>query len=156
ERKGLTTAIDALARLPRGMHLMVIGKGDVGAYRAQASTLGVERRVAWLGPRADVERWYAAADVVVLPTTYEPFGNVHLEALAAGVPIVTTTRAGGAEIVTEACGGVVAPGDPVAMAAAVERLHGAPRASLAAASRGAAEPFTYSTQVAGFHRIYPG
>jgi len=156
ERKGLATAIDAFARLPRAMHLMVIGKGDVGAYRAQASTLGVEQRVAWLGPRPDVERWYAAADVVVLPTTYEPFGNVHLEALAAGVPIVTTTRAGGAEIVTDECGAVVAPADPLALADAVERLRARAPAAMRAVCRAAAEPFTYATQVAGFHAVYRG
>jgi UDP-glucose:(heptosyl)LPS alpha-1,3-glucosyltransferase len=155
ERKGLATAVDALARLPSA-RLVVVGKGDTTAYRAQASRLGVDGRIVWLGPHPGVERWYAAADVVVLPTTYEPFGNVHLEALASGVPIVTTSRAGGAEIVTDACGAVVAPADPSAVHAAVERLHARPSADLEAECRKAAEPFTFAAQTRGFHAIYRG
>ena len=154
ERKGLATAIDALARQREDTRLIVVGKGDTQTYRARASSLGVGHRVAWLGARPDVERWYAACDTVVLPTIYEPFGNVHLEALASGVPIVTTHHAGGAEIVTDECGGVVRPGDADAVANTVERLRSRPAAARLAACRAAAEPFTYGAQVAGFHAIY--
>ena len=153
-RKGLATAIDAMARLSGDARLVVVGKGDVSDYVAQAERLGVAKRIVWLGVRPDVERWYAAADVVVLPTTYEPFGNVHLEALACGVPIVTTTRAGGAEIVRDDCGAVVAPADASAVAAAVERLGARSREVVQQACRAAAEPFTYAAQVAGFHAVY--
>jgi UDP-glucose:(heptosyl)LPS alpha-1,3-glucosyltransferase len=156
ERKGLATAIEALARLPEATRLLVVGKGDVARYHAEAERRGVGARVAWLGARPDVERWYAAADVVVLPTVYEPFGNVHLEALASGVPIVTTTRAGGAEIVRDDCGAVVAPGDASAVAAAVEALRDRDPGGLQAACRAAAEPFTHAAQVAGFHAVYRG
>jgi UDP-glucose:(heptosyl)LPS alpha-1,3-glucosyltransferase len=154
ERKGLATAIDALARLAGDARLLVIGKGDPRAYQAQAERLGVAKRIGWLGVRPDVERWYGAADVVVLPTAYEPFGNVHLEALACGVPMVTTSRAGGAEIVRDDCGGVVPPHDAPAVAAAIERLAGQARAAVQAACRAAAEPFTYAAQVRGFHAVY--
>jgi UDP-glucose:(heptosyl)LPS alpha-1,3-glucosyltransferase len=154
ERKGLSTAIEALRRLPEDTRLLVIGKGDVDRYHAEAERLDVGKRIAWLGPRPDVERWYAAADVVVLPTIYEPFGNVHLEALASGVPIVTTSSAGGAEIVHDACGAVVAPGDAAAVAGAIERLVGRDREAVETACRAAAEPFTYAAQAAGFHRVY--
>ena len=156
ERKGLATAIDALARLPDDARLLVVGKGDIGLYHAQAERAGVAKRVAWLGARPDVERWYAAADVVVLPTIYEPFGNVHLEALASGMPIVTTSRAGGAEVVRDECGAVVEPGDAAAVAAAVDRLCAGSRPSLEAACRMAAEPFTFAAQAAGFHAMYRG
>jgi UDP-glucose:(heptosyl)LPS alpha-1,3-glucosyltransferase len=154
ERKGLGTALEALARIRADARLIVLGRGNVDAYQAQARRLGIEERVIWLGARPDVERWYGAADVVVLPTTYEPFGNVHLEALASGVPIVTTSRAGGAEIVDDTRGAVVAPGDPRALAEAVERLGARSRDDLIAACRTAAEPFTYAAQVAGFHSVY--
>jgi UDP-glucose:(heptosyl)LPS alpha-1,3-glucosyltransferase len=154
ERKGLATAIEALAKLPASARLIVVGKGDTAPYRALASRLAVDRRIAWLGPRPDVERWYGAADVVVLPTVYEPFGNVHLEALAAGVPIVTTDRAGGAEIVSEACGTVVPARDPSAVAAAVERLREIPRAALCDACRAAAAPFTPAAQALALHLVY--
>jgi UDP-glucose:(heptosyl)LPS alpha-1,3-glucosyltransferase len=155
ERKGLMTAIEALARLDdRNARLLVLGKGDTRPYKALAEGLRVAGRVTWLGPRPDIERWYAAADALALPTRYEPFGNVHLEALASGLPVVTTTQAGGAEVVTPACGAVVEPRDPDALSAALDRLRASDAAALAAAARAAAEPFTYARQVMGFERIY--
>ena len=155
ERKGLATALEALPQLADGdARLLVLGKGDVRPYGALAERLGVAARVVWLGPRPDIERWYAAADALALPTRYEPFGNVHLEALASGVPVVTTTRAGGAEAVTTECGAVVEPRDPLGLARALDRLRDSDPVRLAAAARAAAEPFTYERQVAGFERIY--
>jgi len=155
ERKGLATTIEALARLDdRGAHLVVVGKGDTRPYADLASRLGVAERIGWLGARPDIERWYAAADTLALPTRYEPFGNVHLEALASGLPVVTTTAAGGAEVVTPACGAVVEPGDPIALAAALTRVRALDPGRLAVAARAAAEPFTYERQVAEFERIY--
>jgi UDP-glucose:(heptosyl)LPS alpha-1,3-glucosyltransferase len=155
-RKGLATAVEALATVhDASSRLLVIGKGDTAPYRNLAEQLGVAKRVTWLPPRPDLERWYAAADVVVLPTRYEPFGNVHLESLASGVPVVTTTAAGGAEVIVEGeNGSVVAPGDAGAVAAAVEMLLAQPRHRLAEAARHSAEPFTYDAQVAGFGAIY--
>jgi UDP-glucose:(heptosyl)LPS alpha-1,3-glucosyltransferase len=108
----------------------------------------------WLGARPDVERWYAAADALVIPTLYEPFGNVHLEALASGLPVVTTTAAGGAEAVGTEGGVVVPPGDAAAVTAALARLRAGDPQALASAARAAAEPFTFERQVAGFERIY--
>jgi UDP-glucose:(heptosyl)LPS alpha-1,3-glucosyltransferase len=155
ERKGLATAIETLAALgDRGSRLLVVGKGDPEPYRRLAARLEADGRIVWLGPRPDLERWYAAADVLLLPTRYEPFGNVHLEALASGLPVVTTTAAGGAEVVDEDRGAVVAPGDVAAMAAAMKRLRETDPARLAAAARAAAEPFTYVRQAAGFEAIY--
>jgi len=155
ERKGLMTAIEALAKLDeRNARLLVVGKGDTRPYKALAEGLRVAARVTWLGPRPDIERWYAAADALALPTRYEPFGNVHLEALASGLPVVTTTQAGGAEVVTPACGAVVEPRDPDALSAALDRLRASDAAALAAAARAAAEPFTYARQVTDFERIY--
>jgi UDP-glucose:(heptosyl)LPS alpha-1,3-glucosyltransferase len=153
ERKGLDTALEALARLA-GSRLVVIGRGDERRYRELAARLEVDRRVGWLGVRADLERWYGAADALVLPTRYEPFGNVHLEALASGLPVVTTTAAGGAEVVGEHAGGVVPPDDPTALAEAVTRLRGQRQAVLVAAARGAAEPYTHERQAEEFERLY--
>jgi UDP-glucose:(heptosyl)LPS alpha-1,3-glucosyltransferase len=155
ERKGLATALQALAALEdRGSRLLVVGKGDTRAYRAQAEALGVTARVVWLGARPDIERWYAAADALVLPTRYEPFGNVHLEALASGLPVVTTTAAGGAEAVGPDSGAVVPPGDPAAVSAALDRLRAGDAVRLGQAARAAAEPFTHARQVAGFSAVY--
>ena len=154
ERKGLATALEALAAGDRTRRLLVAGKGNRRAHEALAARLGVADRVLWLGPRRDIERFYAASDVVVLPTRYEPFGNVHLEALASGVPVVTTSRAGGAEVVAEGKGGAVVPPDDVAAtAAAMERLR-ATDPSVVEAARRSAEPFTFAAQVSGLTAVY--
>ena len=120
ERKGLATAIEALALVnDRGTRLAVAGRGDAARYRALAERLGVGGACPWLGLRPDIERWYAAADACVLPTRYEPFGNVHLEALAAGLPVVASETAGGSELVEPGRSApVVDPRDREALAAA--------------------------------------
>jgi UDP-glucose:(heptosyl)LPS alpha-1,3-glucosyltransferase len=154
ERKGLVTAIEALPRLGAA-RLIVIGRGDEARYRRRAAALGVSERIRWLGLRRDLERWYGAADVLVLPTRYEPFGNVHLEALASGRPVVTTTAAGGAEVVEEGKNGaVIAPNDAGALADAVTRLLSEDRARLRDAARRAAEPYTHQRQAEAFERLY--
>lgn len=154
ERKGLVTAIQSLPHLGDA-RLIVIGRGDEARYRGLAERLGVAGRIRWLGLRRDVERWYAAADVLVLPARYEPFGNVHLEALASGVPVVTTEAAGGSELIQEGTNGaVVAPGDPEALAAAVLDLRSVGPGSLSEAARRSAEPFTYDAQADAFERLY--
>ena len=84
ERKGLGPLIEGFARVrDPASRLVVVGKGETRLYRALAARLGVAERIVWAGPRPDVERCYAAADCVALPALYEPFGNVHLEALAS-------------------------------------------------------------------------
>lgn len=154
-RKGLETALRGFAAVEATAgRLAVIGRGDRGPYARLAQALGVADRIVWLGPRPDVERWYAAADAVVLPSRYEPFGNVHLEALASGVPVVTSARSGGAEVVNEACGAVIAPEDAAALGRALLALRAGDRTAQAQAARASAEPYTYARQVEGFERIY--
>lgn len=158
-RKGLATALAAFGALDdRGSRLLVVGRGDPRAYQALAERLEVGPRVLWLGPRPDVERWYAAADTCVLPARYEPFGNVHLEALASGVPMVTSRAAGGSEVVEEgASGAIVEPGAVDTLAGALMRFRprsAEHRAALAAAARKSAEPYTHAAQVAALGQIY--
>jgi UDP-glucose:(heptosyl)LPS alpha-1,3-glucosyltransferase len=154
-RKGLDVTIEAFAALDdRAARLVVIGKGDTTLYRALAERRSVSARVTWLPPSPSVEQWYAAADVLALPTRYEPFGNVHLEALACGLPVVTTSRAGGSEVVDRHSGAVIPPDDAVALTAALERFRAADAKAVAVAARAAAEPYTYHRQVAAFEELY--
>jgi UDP-glucose:(heptosyl)LPS alpha-1,3-glucosyltransferase len=155
-RKGLATAIEAIAALPDPeSRLVVIGKGERRLYQALATRSGVAERIVWLGARSDLERWYAAADVVVLPSRYEPFGNVHLEALASGLPVIASARAGGAEVIADGINGaVVDPLDSRAVTAALERFHQGRPGELTAAARASAEPYTYAAQVQGFAKVY--
>jgi UDP-glucose:(heptosyl)LPS alpha-1,3-glucosyltransferase len=156
ERKGLGDLVEAFGRLSDlSSRLIVLGKGETRPYRAQAERLGAGSRIVWAGTRPDIERWYAAADVVALPSRYEPFGNVHLEALASGVPMLASTAAGGGELIDPGRNGVlVDPGDVRAIADALRLFREAPWPSLSEAARRSAEPFTYASQVARFEEIY--
>jgi UDP-glucose:(heptosyl)LPS alpha-1,3-glucosyltransferase len=155
-RKGLATALEAFATFSdRAGRLVVLGKGDASHYRALASRLGIGERVVWLGARDDPERWYAGADIVVLPSRYEPFGNVHLEALAAGLPVVASSHAGGAEVITDGVNGsIVSPTDAPAITSALERFRARSATDVTEAARRSAEPYTYAAQVEGFARVY--
>lgn len=124
-RKGLAFLISALASLRhRRAHLLVIGQGRSGAYFRLAQQLGVAARLTFLGPQARVERFYARATVVALPTIYDPCANVVLEALACGRPVVTTAANGAAEFIQPGKNGAVLarPEDTAALAAALDEF----------------------------------
>ncbi len=110
-RKGLDRAIEGLARGAPKAVLLVAGAGDVAPYRALAGRCGVEARVRFLGPRNDVERLHAAADLFVLPTRYDPFSNACLEAMASGLPVATTPDNGVADLIESGANGLVLAGD---------------------------------------------
>jgi UDP-glucose:(heptosyl)LPS alpha-1,3-glucosyltransferase len=156
ERKGLGPLMEAVATLrSRDVRLLVAGKGHTELYRRLAARLGLQASVTWIAPRPDVERLYAAADAVALPARYEPFGNVHLEALASGVPVLTSSMAGGAEIVSDGVSGAVTdPLEPVDIARGLRTIRDCDPDRLALAARASAEPFTYTAQVEGLERIY--
>lgn len=104
-RKGLDTVITSLAELVRLGHqyrLLVVGTGKPGRFLSRAQALGLGNQVIFAGPAPLVEAYYGAADIFVLPTLYDPFANVCLEALACGLPVITSKYNGAAEILKEA------------------------------------------------------
>jgi UDP-glucose:(heptosyl)LPS alpha-1,3-glucosyltransferase len=102
ERKGFDTLLRALAALSEpDVRLLVVGNVRAGAYRREIERLGLSARVHFAGPSADVARQYAAGDAFCLPTRYEAWGLVIVEALAAGLPTVTTRLAGASVTVRE-------------------------------------------------------
>jgi glycosyltransferase involved in cell wall biosynthesis len=106
------------------------------SLRDEVSRLGLGDRVQFLGQRSDMPDLFGAADIHCQPNTSpEPFGQVFVEALSAGLPVVTTDMGGGREIVTTACGVLVAP-DPASVGAALRTLvnDDARRAALARAA----------------------
>ena len=129
ERKGLPTLLHALARMRRSdARLWVVGRDKQEMLmRKLAQTLGVDDRVMFLGAQADVRPFYGAADLFALPTLYDPFPNAALEALACGLPLLTTTTCGAAELVTAANGAVIVAGDADALAASLDALCGRAR-----------------------------
>jgi UDP-glucose:(heptosyl)LPS alpha-1,3-glucosyltransferase len=155
-RKGLGPLLEAFARgADSTSRLVVAGKGDVARYHELAVRLGVAERVLWTGPQREVERLYAAADAVALPALYEPFGNVHLEALATGVPVLSSGHAGGAEVVRSWDNGwVVAEPTAELIAEGLAALREAPPGGWAARARASAEPFTFAAQAQAFTVIY--
>ena len=156
ERKGLGSLIEAVGRLgDRHVHLVVAGKGDAEPYRRRATDLGLGERIHWLGPRQDVERLYAMADAVALPAVYEPFGNVHLEALASGVPVLSTAGAGGSEVIGHGESGWIVPETgPDAIRSGLDAIRSLTPSRAAAAARKAAEPSTYGAQADALEAIY--
>lgn len=92
ERKGLRFAIAAMALCNnRKMRLLVAGRGNQRYYKS--------KHVQFLGEVADPVRIYSAADIFILPTMYDPFSNACLEALACGLPVITTRSNGFSEII---------------------------------------------------------
>jgi UDP-glucose:(heptosyl)LPS alpha-1,3-glucosyltransferase len=110
-RKGLDLILKAFSRLhPRDSrcHLLVVGEDSAAdRYHALARKFGCSDRVRFLGGRDDPEVCMAAADVFVLPTRYDPFANVTLEALACGLPVITTHGNGGSEVLNDEAGTVI-------------------------------------------------
>jgi UDP-glucose:(heptosyl)LPS alpha-1,3-glucosyltransferase len=100
-RKGLTYLIEAFGHLrDKQAHLWVVGKGRVASYQALAQQRGVAERVRFWGPQTEMASFYQAADLLALPTLYDPCSNVVLEALGCGRPVITTTANGAAEFIT--------------------------------------------------------
>lgn len=128
-RKGLSVLLRAFARyLERARELVpnqapaarlaVVGYDSGRArYETLARELGVAQRVHFAGGRRDPQVCFAAADVYVLPTFYDPFAASTVEALASGLPVITTSNNGGSERVEEVrTGSIVPAGDAEALA----------------------------------------
>ena len=119
ERKGLRFAVEGMnqVRLPSPLKpvLLVAGRGNPKSVPASP-------HVRFLGPSKEMDALYAAADAFILPTVYDPFSNACLEALSAGLPVITTTANGFSEIIQPGVEGEVLhePQDPRAVANAIE------------------------------------
>jgi UDP-glucose:(heptosyl)LPS alpha-1,3-glucosyltransferase len=100
ERKGLLFAIEAAVLFgDRKMRLLVAGRGNAGLYKTKRLRFWREEPVQFLGEVVDMLSVYAAADIFILPTIYDPFSNACLEALACGLPVITTRSNGFSEII---------------------------------------------------------
>ena len=108
ERKGLLFAVQAMWLCKnRKMRLLVAGRGNAALYKTKRLRFWREEPVHFLGEVADLLRVYAAADIFILPTIYDPFSNACLEALACGLPVVTTRSNGFSEIIEDSVHGSI-------------------------------------------------
>lgn len=102
ERKGFLPLVRAMASLRDGsLRLVAVGRLDPAYHAAEIRRLGMTGRVLFVGPTGEVARYYAAGDVFALPTYYEAWGLVIVEALACGLPVLTSRLAGASVAVRE-------------------------------------------------------
>ena len=124
-RKGLRETLLAMARTNRtDVTLTVVGNDSAPPFRRLASRLGIASQIRFVGPTGDVRPFYADADALVLPTRHDPCSLVVLEALATGLPVISSRFNGACEIMTDGVHGRVLddPADIMALAAAIEQL----------------------------------
>lgn len=123
--KGLSTILAAMAScLGLPLHLLVAGEGSLEAFREIAAKLGLLERIHCERPRPDVIDLYAAADAYVSPTREDAFALPPLEAMACGLPVVTSVHNGGSQIITDTVDGFVLRDshDPVSLAKIIRLL----------------------------------
>jgi UDP-glucose:(heptosyl)LPS alpha-1,3-glucosyltransferase len=158
ERKGVGRAIEALASLPQQAHLVVVGRDrNAPRFERLAGRLGVDARVRFAGPQLDPKPYYGAADAFVLPTLYDALSNAVLEALACGLPVITSDRCGAGELVAaHDAGAIVGARDVAGLAAAMRALASDParRAHAGARARGAVAALTPEAMAARLIALY--
>jgi glycosyltransferase involved in cell wall biosynthesis len=156
DRKGLGIAIQALAHVRRRrLYLWVVGRGDEERFHQEAARLGVADRVRFLGPRLNTERYYQGADIFVLPSGYEAFPLVLLEAAASGLPPVVTAVNGTDEIIKN-IPGLLVERTPEAIGEAVAQLASDPgrRAELGRLVQHRAAAYTWDRSATSVLEIY--
>ena len=111
ERKGLQFLLQSTEYLAKeNWRLLLMGKGNFEKFMRYAPA-NKRNRIIAKEPDPEIEKFYAAADLFILPSIYEPFGNANLEALATGLPVITTKYCGAANIIDSKKNGLVV-GDP--------------------------------------------
>ena len=156
ERKGVQGLLRALALAPRELWTIVVGKDKrLARFVAEARLLGVGDRVRFVGAVSDVRPYYAAADSFVLATLYDPQPNAALEAMACGLPVVTTPKCGVAELLRDGESGFIRDAlDPVGLADALARLDPATAARLGANALEGVKRFTPAAMAGEYLALY--
>jgi UDP-glucose:(heptosyl)LPS alpha-1,3-glucosyltransferase len=162
-RKGLDTLLRAVAKLGESaadLRVLVVGADPRRRrYEFQAAELGLRDRVTFLGMHDAPEKLYAAADLLVLPTRHDPFANVTLEALGAGLPVITSRSNGATEVLPDGAGLAVLPDaeDDAALAECIRSmLEPARIQERRAAARSAAEACSETAAVDRWESLLRG
>ena len=157
-RKGLDLVQAAFAKsAPQNARLLVVGfDSSRASFESRGAELGIRERSRFLGGRLDPEVCYAASDFYCLPTRYDPFANSTLEALASGLPVITSDSNGGSELIERGVQGdvVSVDGGSEALAAAIEPWFDAEkRAAGRAAARALAEQHDIESKLEQTERV---
>ncbi|VAW86917.1 UDP-glucose:(heptosyl) LPS alpha1,3-glucosyltransferase WaaG [hydrothermal vent metagenome] len=103
QRKGLAITLEAFSSLPDNSHLVVVGKDkQLRRYQSIAT-----QRIHYVGAVDDAKPYYGCADAFVLPTLYDPFANAILEAMACGLPVITSNKCGAVDIIESGKNGFI-------------------------------------------------
>ncbi len=157
ERKGLDTLLHAYRALPDDTRLIVVGKDRrIKQYQAMARQLGIAERVRFVGPQTDMPSLYAAADVLVLPTLYDPFPNVVLEAMACGLPVITSYQCGAVDVIQSGDNGWLCDALSVETLQAhmISAQHKQTRLSVGMAGRQTVSQFTFARLAKAYLDLY--
>ncbi len=163
EQKGVDVLLDAAQRLARRTDLewRIVGEiwvpPEVLAVRTARLPPSVRLVVTGRRSESELDQEYRTADLLVVPSRFEPFGLVLLEGLARGLPIIASRVGGMPEIIGESGTALwVPPGDPAALAEAVERLADDPalRRRMGSAGRHRAEAFDWARRIPEVARVY--
>lgn len=145
ERKGLPILLEALKRVTSSqLKLLVVGgqPGAVAAYRARVDRMGLRDRVHFTGNRDDVRPYLWSADAFVLPSRYEAFPLVVLEAAAAGLPVIVTQVHGVREMILHGQNGFVIDPNTDSVVDALTRLMSLSQGTVRAMGARAADDVT--------------
>lgn len=156
ERKGMAALLQALAALPANTYLLVVGRDrNISQFRARSESLGLKQRAIFMGPQEDVKPYYGAADALVLPTLYDPFPNVALEAMASGLPVITSFKSGAAELIENGRNGFVCDAlDVPALAAHMKAITPESAKTLGAQARATVENMDLAHMSEAMIRLY--
>jgi UDP-glucose:(heptosyl)LPS alpha-1,3-glucosyltransferase len=146
-RKGLPLLVDAAAQLGPEVRLVVVGGTPdmIASEAAREPAVALAHRLVFAGAHSDPRPWLHAADALAMPSAYESYGLVVLEALACGVPVVATPTGCVPDVVTDGVNGAVVGADPDDLAAGLVRVLALDPADAAAAARESAERHSWAT-----------
>ncbi|MFZ7124646.1 MAG: glycosyltransferase family 4 protein [Desulfobacterales bacterium] len=149
KRKGLACLMKAVANLKdctdHRLHIVVVGRGRPERFAALSRRLNLKNRLHFIGETQQVEAYYTACDLMVLPTMYDPFSNVCLEAMASGLPVITTAQNGASELIRNWENGFIQkdPRDPSELSGLIRNcLHPLQRSEMGKAARRTSITFT--------------
>lgn len=126
KKKGLLTLLNAVAVLPEfPLRVLVAGRDNRTPFLVQIRRLNLEGRVRFEESSPDVMQFYAAADLYAGPSLHDSFALPPIEAMACGLPVITSVNNGGSQIITEGVDGFILnnPGDSAMLARLVRQLY---------------------------------
>lgn len=130
KRKGLDLLLKALQLIKKeDFHLSVVGKDkQLAQYITKAKRMGLDHKVSFYGQRSDIRKFYQLSDALVIPSFYDPFANVTVEALAMGLYVISSQTNGGSEVLTSTTGHVLASlEDPTYLAGILQKAMNTPK-----------------------------